>query len=293
MHRTMVVVACAAILMAGCGAPGYADHGGPIAVNAWVPAVRAVTHADLNLSWGLGQPRLQGPGPNQIVPTTAQGRAVISKLLGWLQVAEPLPESPSPAPGFGDHVLTFSLTRGRSITVSQDYVSDGSGGYTASPSVVLVSALGAAKSGRYRNPLLAEWLHAEWSADVQRLATNWTCAYGIPSSDYQNESGGTFGNGVQWIVAADAAHSCVVLYTGNGSGWKRSTVATHVLSGSGANVDGTDALRPHRLPSNRAAVAIAIHRNAKPYNSPITNFLFRAILSSQPVNGTPNCPCLS
>lgn len=244
MHRTMAVVACAAILLAGCGAPGHAGHGEPTAVHTWVPVARVVTQADLNLGWGLGQPRLQGPGPIRIAPTTANGRAVISKLLGWLRVADSLPESPSPTPGFGDHVLTFSLPRGRSLTVSQDYLPDGSGGYRASPSVVLVSALDAANSGRYRSPALAGWLSAEWSHDAELMSAGWTCAQRTPPNGGQNVIGGTFGNGAQWIVAADAAHSCVVLYTGNGSGWKRSTVATHVLSHGGATVEQVQFLDP-------------------------------------------------
>lgn len=246
MSRIVIAVASIAILLAGCSAQRQVSTSPPQSRIPWGPALSAVSNVQLNLNSTPVSPPLQGPGPLQINPTITRGRVVVSKLLGWLRQAKPLPQTPIPLPEFGDHMLSFALHNGKSVTVSQYFVSDGSGSYQASPTIVLISTpLAASNSGRYRDPALAQWLNAGWSVDLEKLAPHWTCANKRPPNPYLNEIRGA-ANGIPWVVAADGAQGCVVLYIGKGTGWQETQIAAHAFSSpwTGAYVEQVQFLDP-------------------------------------------------
>jgi hypothetical protein len=236
MKHIGICIAAAALLLAGCNAHTTGDSSPPPKASL-APSLSAVSNVQLNLNSTPVSPPIQGAGPFQIKPTSKESQAIVSKLLGWLRQAKPLPQTPVPLPSLGDSMLSFSLRSGKSVSVSQYFVQDASGVYEPSPSIVLVSALTPSKSGRYRDPALAKWLSFGWSADLQRLAPHWTCASTAPPSPYQNEISGTSQDGAPWKVAADDGHSCVVFYAKTAHGWRSSTIATDVLSGGGAYVE--------------------------------------------------------
>jgi hypothetical protein len=240
MHHIPIAIAGVAILFAACTAQQQTYTSPPKSRVAWAPAVSAVSNVHLNLNSTPAPADFQGPGPFQISPTSALGRAIVSKLIGWLRQARALPMAPVPIPTMGDHALSFALRDGNSVSVTQYFVPDGSANYHASPTVVLISTpLAPSNSGRYRDPNLAKWLNAGWSADLEQLAPHWTCGNKRPPSPYQNEIRGEFHSGAHWIVAADRAQGCAVLYIGKDEAWKTALIATHVFSNpwSGATVE--------------------------------------------------------
>lgn len=240
MNRIMVGVAALGLFLAGCGAQAKIVHSVPPSRVSWVPTLSAVAHVRLDLNSSPTDPTLQGPGPFEISSSTATSRTVVSKLLGWLRQAKPLPMTPIPLPSLGDHMLTVALRNGKTVSVAQYFVQDGSGNFQASPTVVLISTpLAASNSVRYRDPALAHWLNAGWSTDLEKLAPHWKCTNRRPPSPYENEIHGAFSNGTQWVVAADAAQGCAVLYTTKGKGWKATLIAMPVFSSpsSGARVE--------------------------------------------------------
>lgn len=234
-RSTTVLAACVALLVAGCSTPNVTAVG-PMPTT-WVPSVRDVTRVNLNLN-PAPTPAVYGSGPLEVYPSTAKGRAVISKLLDWLRQARPIsPTKPSPEPSFGDHSLTFTLEDGTSLVVTYDYVwvydkrsPNGVGYYRPSTSDVLIWLPRAERAVRYRSPALAHWLHTRWSTDLRALASSWTCASQRPLSPYRNEISGYLPNGSQWVVEADAARGCVMFYHGQNGDWESSVVATQTFS---------------------------------------------------------------
>jgi len=250
MNRSILVVTgvvAAALLLAGCSTQPTVAHTLHPSRAPGAPTLSAVSAMHLTLNSTPVSADLQGTGAFEISLTTAQGRAVAAKVLGWLRRAKPLRMTTIPLPSLGDHMLTISLRKGKTVSVAQYFAQDTAGSYHASPGVVLISTPpSAAKSSRYRDPGLARWLNAGWSADIEKLAPHWICKNKRPPSPYQNEARGVFQNGTQWIVAADSAQECAVLYTGKGATWKTTLIATHTFSSplSGAFVEQAQFLDP-------------------------------------------------
>lgn len=225
----MAVIGLVAMVASGCGTLAHVSHPKPT-VNSWVPELRDVIRADLTLNVGSDSDAFQSQDPLEIDPATATGRAVVSKLVGWLQEARSVARSPIPVPVFGEHALTLFLKGGKRITILPYYTSSRSG-FHISPIDVAIGAQ------RYKDPALATWLNARWRADADRLDAGWTCADASPPQGHMNEISGAFDHGRRWVVAGDSGAGCAVLYTGGNSQWRSSLVAMHVLSGHVAHVE--------------------------------------------------------
>jgi hypothetical protein len=137
---SLVPLLLLAVLLSGCRS------------TAAVPKIEDITSAELNL--GVLVPS-GDPLPMPLNSGKAADRAVIEKLLGWLDVAEVVGKGQEPLPTLGQHVVIFHQKNGKSVSVGQ-----------ARDKEQVLYDIGNGVPFHLKSPDLSQWLLDGWKQDV-------------------------------------------------------------------------------------------------------------------------------